>query len=189
MIYEVGFMRKHTLSIRKQRLEDIPLIVDYFLNASDEHLANMGVDRPKLFERAHWIKLLHENYDLEDKHKKLFYVIWQIDDEPIGHCNINKITINEEAYMHLHLWQNDTRQKGLGLEFLKLSIPLFFETFNIKNLYCEPYALNPAPNMTLSKFGFEFIKQYEGIPGTFSFIQLVNKWCLTQEKFTQILNQ
>lgn len=180
-------MSTQKLSIRKQTLEDIPLIVDYFLNSTDDHLLKMGVERTKLYERTYWLNLLQENFYLNKEKKQLYYIIWLMNDEAIGHCNINKIIPNQEANMHLHLWNNDNRHKGLGLSFLQMSIPIFFKEFNLKKLYCEPYASNPAPNKTLEKLGFEFIDTYFGIPGPFNFEQQVNKWCLTKEKMNKII--
>ena len=54
---------------------------------------------------------------------------------------------------------------------------------NLKILYCEPYSLNPAPNHTLKKIGFEFVKENITIPGFLNFEQKVNLWKLTCEKF------
>lgn len=179
-------MNANMLSVRKQNLEDIPLIVDYFLNADTDFLLKMGVEQSKLYERTYWLSLLNDNLNETDENKKLYYITWLIDNKPVGHCNINKIITNEEAYMHLHLWQNNTRHKGLGLEFLKLSIPIFFQVHNLKRLYCEPYALNAPPNKALSKFGFAFLKEYETTPGVFNFHQLVNRWCLSKETLSEL---
>ena len=175
-------MKTNSLSIREQSLNDNQLIIDYFWNSDANFLIKMGVEKTKLYEKGDWIRLLHDNYYLEDTKKSLYYNIWLLDNEPVGHCNINKIKVNEEAYLHLHLWQNNSRQKGLGSKFLKLSLPVFFERFGLKQLYCEPYALNPAPNKTLEKLGFEFIRNYETTPGMFNFYQSVNSWCLTKER-------
>lgn len=58
----------------------------------------------------------------------------------------------------------------------------------LKNIYCEPYAQNPAPNKTLAKAGFLFVKKYTTIPGYLNFEQEVNQWLMTQEKFTSLEN-
>lgn len=175
-------MKKKIFSVRPQTIEDNELIANYFLNADTDFLLKMGVDKSKLYKKAYWLNLLSENFHLEDDKKQLYYLIWLEDNMPIGHCNINKIVTNKEAYMHLHLWQSNQRQKGLGLEFIKLAIPILFQVFNLEKLFCEPYALNPAPNRILSKYGFEFVLNYETTPGIFNFYQPVNKWCLTKEK-------
>lgn len=85
--------------------------------------------------------------------------------------------------MHLHLWKNDLRKTGLGTELVKMTLFYFFEKLNLKILYCEPSALNPAPNKTLKKTGFEFVKEYITTPGFLNFEQKVNLWELTYEKF------
>jgi RimJ/RimL family protein N-acetyltransferase len=64
-----------------------------------------------------------------------------------------------------------------------MTLPYFFQNFELKNLYCEPYALNPAPNKTLKKIGFQFVKQYVTIPGSLNFEQEVNRWELKFEDF------
>ena len=110
-------------------------------------------------------------------------MIWQMDNEPIGHCNVNKIKFGEEAYMHLHLWNSDGRKKGMGAELVKMSLPYFFEKLELKKIYSEPYALNPAPNKTLVKAGFTFVKEYITTPGFLNFEQPVNLWELTYEQF------
>jgi RimJ/RimL family protein N-acetyltransferase len=85
--------------------------------------------------------------------------------------------------MHLHLWNSSARQKEADAALVKLTLPFFFENLRLKDLFCEPYALNPAPNKTLAKTGFEFVKEYITIPGALNFEQPVYRWQLTYEKY------
>jgi RimJ/RimL family protein N-acetyltransferase len=89
----------------------------------------------------------------------------------------------EQAYMHLHLWNSGFRQKGSGAILVQKSLPYFFENLKLKTLYCEPYTLNPAPNKTLEKIGFELVKTHVTIPGTLNFEQEVHLWKLTRENY------
>lgn len=171
------------LSVREIRDTDFENIVDYFLKSDKDFLLGMGVDVCKLPEKDEWLKSLSGEYQLPIINKKNFYVIWTLSNEPVGHSNINKIIYGQQAFMHLHLWQSGKRQKGMGSEFIKMSLPWYFDNFKLKKLYCEPYALNPAPNRALSKSGFDFIVQYETVPGPLNFHQLVNKWCLEFKKY------
>jgi [ribosomal protein S5]-alanine N-acetyltransferase len=173
------------ISVKPAEPDHYDRIVDYFLSADEKFLDQMGVDPKKLPARESWIKVLHENHSKRLHEKTIFYVIWCVDGMPVGHSNINKIIFGEEAYMHLHMWKPDTRNSGLGFQLLKRSIPFYFNEFKLKNLFCEPYALNPAPNKTLKKLGFEFVKAYETIPGVISFLQPVNRWCLSSNKFRE----
>lgn len=122
------------------------------------------------------------------KEKMSYALIWCLDGKPIGHNNINAIEFGQSAKMHLHLWNTENRQKGIGTFLIKKSLPFFFENLKLKELWCEPYALNPAPNKTLEKIGFEFQKKYTTIPGSINFEQEVNQWKLTKEQYKKLQN-
>lgn len=177
-----------SISVSPAKPEHYPFIVDYFVNGDAKFLNGMGVDPKKLPSRQSWLATLYENHARPYKDKNIFYVIWHLDEKPIGHSNINKIIFGQEAYMHLHMWLADTRQQGLGQELVKQSLPYYFKEFQLQNLFCEPYALNPGPNKTLKKLGFDFIKEYETIPGLISFQQPVNRWCLSASRYRELFD-
>ena len=83
--------------------------------------------------------------------------------------------------MHLHLWENSTRKKGLGLDFLKMTVPYYFKNLELQKLICEPYSKNIAPNKVLKKLGFELVRTYETTPGQINFLQTVNRYELKKE--------
>jgi RimJ/RimL family protein N-acetyltransferase len=171
------------LSVREIQKTDIEPITQYWLNADPAFLTGMGVDLAKMPSKEEWIKMLSAQLMQTYTEKKSYCTIWLVDKEPIGHCNVNKIKFGEEAYMHLHLWNTEFRKKGMGTELVKMSLPYFFENLELKKIYCEPYALNPAPNRTLEKAGFSFIKEYITIPGFLNFEQPVKCWQLTFEQY------
>ena len=174
------------LKVREWTREDINLIVDYFYNADPEYLKSMGADKNKLPEKLSLSEKLSKEFDKPIAEKEYYYMIWLIGDRPVGHSNINNIHIGETAKMHLHLWEKINRQKGFGIEFLKQTIPFYFDNFRLKKLICEPYSKNPAPNRALSKLGFDFIREYETTPGAINFLQLVNRYELTKEHYLEI---
>ena len=90
--------------------------------------------------------------------------------------------------MHLHLWESNRRQKGLGLQFLKQTIPYYFENFDLEKLICEPRAENIAPNKTLRKSGFELVRTYETTPGWINFHQTVNRYEFKKEQWSKTSN-
>lgn len=178
-------MTNPTLSVREIQEQDIDLIIQYWLAADKQFLQGMGVDITKMPNKVEWKNMLTEQLSQSYEEKKSYCIIWQIDEIAVGHSNINKIKFGEEAYMHLHLWQTDKRQKGVGAALVKLTVPFFFDNYQLKKLYCEPYSLNPAPNKTLAKVGFEFVKEHVTTPGWLNFEQPVNLWELTFEKFRE----
>lgn len=170
------------LSVREIQADDVEKIVDYFLQADAEFLKGMGADKSKLPQREEWIKKLEFEFEKSFENKEFYYIIWLIDKQPVGHSNIHKIEVGNKATMHLHLWKNDKRKNGLGLKFLNLSLPLYFENFKLKKLICEPSAENVAPNKVLKKIGFELVKTYDTTPGWINFHQTVNKYEFSKEK-------
>jgi RimJ/RimL family protein N-acetyltransferase len=172
------------LSVREIQNDDIPSITTYWLTAKTAYLQGMGVDVEKIPTQEQWFHILSEPLRQEYQEKKSYCTIWEMDGIPIGHCNVNKIIFGQEAFMHLHLWYPDKRTKGTGVQLVKKSLPYFFNNLQLKVLYCEPYALNPAPNKTLPKVGFEFVKEYITIPGYLNFEQKVCLWQMTREQFT-----
>ncbi len=176
------------LSVRELQLDDIEKIVDYFVNSSVEFMKGMGADKSKLLEKKEWIEKLKLELQKSYSQKEFYYIIWLVDNQPIGHSNVNNIEFKESATMHLHLWKNDKRKSGLGLEFLKLTIPYFLKNLELKKLICEPYSENVAPNKTLKKLGFKLVRTYETIPGWINFKQIVNRYELTKVQFGRIKN-
>jgi hypothetical protein len=175
-------------SVREMTMTDVNLIIDYFLESSPEFLRGMGVDINKFPGKKVWSKIILDDFEQPVEHKTLYYVIWQINDIPVGHSHINNIIFGEEAYMHLHLWHSDSRKKGDGSYFIKKSLVYYFQKFKLQKLFCQPYALNPAPNKTLHNAGFKFIKKYETIPGWLNFKQFVNLWVLDSDRFHNQIN-
>lgn len=173
------------LSVREWQEDDIERIVGYFTNASPEFLLGMGVDINKVPNKEVWFEKLQEDFKKDNREKDRYYIIWQVDGKSVGHSNINKIIFGKESYMHLHIWEEEMRYKGMGIRFLKKTIPYYFNNFQLQELFCEPYALNPAVNKTLIKVGFEFIKQYETTPGWINLYQKVNRYLMTKERFDE----
>ena len=173
------------LTVRELESRDIELLADYWLLSDPNYMIGMGVDLSKLPLREDLIKMLTSQLDYSVEKKQSYALIWELNGKQIGHTNVNQIVFGEQAYMHLHLWKSPYRQKGAGTLLIRKSLPYFFENLQLKTLYCEPYALNPAPNKTLEKVGFEFVKTHVTIPGTLNFEQKVHLWMLTKEDYLE----
>ncbi len=174
------------ITVREIQLKDIDLIADYWLESEPDFLVQMGVDLNKLPTRKALKEMLSVQCANPLMYKKSYALIWELNGAQVGHSNVNQIEFGEVATMHLHLWQATNRKKGMGTELVKKSIPFYFESLKIKKLICEPYALNPAPNETLRKVGFEFLKRHRTIPGSLNFEQEVNRWELSREKYEKM---
>jgi len=177
------------LSVREMHASDIPLIADYWTSAPAEYLLGMGADPARMLPAHEWHELLTNQLHTPIEQKQSWCLIWEIDGNPVGHCNINQITPGSVAEMHLHLWHPETRHKGAGTALVKMSIPLFFKTFSLQRLYCRPYAHNTAPNKTLALAGFTLLQQVTTTPGYLNFEQPVNVWMITRTEIQSEYSQ
>jgi RimJ/RimL family protein N-acetyltransferase len=183
---ELRSMSAVTLSVRAMREADIALIADYWSDSDRNQLLAMGVDRAKVPAREDFIAALSAQLGLPLEERQSYCTIWQADGKPIGHCNVNKVRFGCDAYLHLHVWYPDQRRRGTGSALVWQSVQYFFERLALQDLYCEPYALNPAPNAVLAKVGFVFVKEYTTIPGVINFEQPVKRWHLSRARYAAI---
>jgi RimJ/RimL family protein N-acetyltransferase len=163
---------------RLMQRSEADLVISYFHDASPEFLHGLGVDKAKLPDRALWHAHYAHEFSLPIEQRKSLLVLWLLGDEPIGFSTADKIKFGEDAYMHLHIVRGERRRAGMGTELVKQTAKIYFDTLKIQRLFCEPYALNEAPNRTLKRAGFSFVKTHETVPGPLNFHQPVNRWLL-----------
>jgi RimJ/RimL family protein N-acetyltransferase len=174
------------LSVREMQISDIPFFIQYWCNADDAYLQSMGVDVTKMPAPEKLSGMLMEQLNTPVEHKTSYCIVWESNGRAIGHSNTNPTTYGQEAKMHLHLWSSAERKKSMGTELLKMTLPYYFENLKLKTLWCEPYALNVAPNKTLEKAGFSFVKEYITIPSLFCFEQPVKLWRMSYEDYKRV---
>ncbi|WP_044212907.1 GNAT family N-acetyltransferase [Flammeovirga sp. OC4] len=164
------------IELRELQHHDIQDLINYWTKSDPDYLKSLGVDLQKLPPEEGFRGMLEQQIKLPYAEKQNYALIVIFDGVSIGHVNINEIHFGETAKMHLHLWKDEFRRGGIGVQMIQLAIPLFLEKFELKKLICEPYAENEAPNKTLKKVGFKFIKRYTTVPGSINFEQEVNQW-------------
>jgi RimJ/RimL family protein N-acetyltransferase len=174
------------LSVREIENADIPLIINYWLSAKDSFLLEMGADPAKMLSLEDWKSMLGDQLSRSYKDKNSYCIIWLLNNEPVGHSNVNKIRFGTDAFLHLHLWKAELRNKGYGSEFIKLALPYFFQNLQLKTIYSEPFSLNPAPNKTLEKLGFQLEKKYRTTPGVLNFEQPAYRWVFHKDVVTPL---
>lgn len=179
-------MSANILSVREFRQSDIDLITSYWMNADGPYLLSLGVDQAKIPTENSFLEYLQKLLDTPIESRLSYCIIWEVNGEAIGHSNTNPTRFGEDAFMHLHIWNDTIRKMGHGAQFVKMTLPYFFRNLQLKRLFCEPYALNPAPNKTLEKVGFKLLKEYITTPGAFNFEQPVKRWGLTLNEFNNL---
>ena len=157
-------------------LDEVGLIIDYFHGASAEHLEMMGVDPTRMPSPARWREQYAEDYGKPVRERSSFLVLWELDGTPVGFSTTNKIVYGSEAYMHLHVLDPQRRRSGIATACLRETVALYFSALALERLFCEPNALNVAPNRTLQRVGFKYVKTHQTVPGPINFHQAVTRW-------------
>jgi RimJ/RimL family protein N-acetyltransferase len=166
------------LDVREMALDETDIVIDYFHSSTPEHLEMMGVDPSRLRERTAWRKHFEDLHAQPVPKRASFQVIWRLDDQPIGFSSCDKIVPGSRANMHLHVVVPELRQRGVGAACVRRTVDIYFRTFALKQLFCEPNAYNVAPNRTVQKAGFKYVKTYKTVPGPLNYHQAVTRWVI-----------
>jgi RimJ/RimL family protein N-acetyltransferase len=174
----VSSTRPAAITVREMPLRDVEFRIRYFHEASDEYLTTLGVDRKLLPDPAVWRAFHERDYGRPPAERENYALLWELDDRRVGFSSLDRIVFGSHAFMHLHIVDEPERRHGLGTEFVKKSADLYFRVFNLNRLFCEPNALNVAPNRTLQRAGFTYLFSHETVPGPLNFRQTTTRWVL-----------
>lgn len=169
------------LSVREMHLDEVGIIINYFHSATPEHLEMLGVDPTRLPPAERWRERYAAEYSRPHEERNTLLVIWLARNTPIGFSTADKIVYGQEAHMHLHIIDPDDRSAGYGAEAVRSTARLYFETLKIQRIFCEPNAFNVAPNRTLQKAGFKYVKTHNTVPGPLNYHQAVTCWVLERQ--------
>lgn len=170
-----------TLHVREMKLSEVGLIINYFHHSSPEYLNTLGVDPTRLPDPGKWHERYAYEYSQPIEKRKAFLVVWESDQGPIGFSTADKIIYGQQAYMHLHIVNPEQRMLGNGATCVRETVKIYFEALKLERLFCEPNAFNVAPNRTLQKAGFNYVKTHETVPGPLNFYQAVTRWVLERQ--------
>jgi RimJ/RimL family protein N-acetyltransferase len=166
-----------SLVVREMQLSEAGVRIDYFHDSSDDQLRRLGVDRAFLL-REEWRSAYEEDGARPIEQRATYSLIWELDGETVGFSSADRITFGQEAFMHLHVVKPDLRRQGLGARLVQISARHYFRALELQRLFCEPNALNVAPNRTLQRAGFRYLFTHECRPGPMNFFQATTRWVL-----------
>ena len=166
------------LTVREMAIGEVGVVIDYFHGSTPEHLETMGVDPSRLPARDAWRQRYEADYALPRQDRATMLVAWLLDGVAVGYSSADKIVFGERANIHLHVLDPERRNGGLGVEAVRQTVELYFETLKLRSLFCEPNAFNVAPNRTVQKAGFKYVKTHMTVPGPLNFHQAVTRWVI-----------
>ena len=168
------------------KLSEVGLIIGYFHGSSSEHLNMLGVDPTRLPDPIAWQERYAREYGQPVEKRKVVLVIWDAESGPVGFSTADTIAYGREAKMHLHIVKPEQRRIGIGAACVRETVRIYFDALKLERLYCEPNALNVAPNRTLQKVGFKYLKTHETVPGPLNYHQAVTRWVLEKHQLPAI---
>jgi len=167
-----------TPAVREMTDPEFDIVIEYFFKSTPEHLEILGVDPTRLPAPDSWRERFRRERTRPIEQRATIAVIWLMDKQPIGFSSSDKIVYGEQANMHLHVVDPERRNRGYGVECVRRSADIYFERLKLKRLFCEPNAFNVAPNRTLQKAGFKYVKTHMTVPGPLNFHQAVTRWVM-----------
>lgn len=173
--------KRNKYNVRKATINDYTLIAEYWQNQDFQSAFSQGIDIDKIPDKEAIINLLINQDALAKEQKNTFVLIWELSNQPIGYCNITPIKYGDYANLHFHIVDKALLNSGNGEEFLKLSLPMLYEEFELKSIRAEVFNLNEVPQKLLTKLGFKLTDEYATTPGDWSFYQIIKKYVLDRK--------
>ena len=87
------------LEVREMTLADVGLRIDYFHDADDAYLTQLGVDRSLLPSREAWNRLYQADYARPIEQREYYSLLWQLDGETVGFSSTDRIEFGAQAWM------------------------------------------------------------------------------------------
>lgn len=156
------------------------LAVDYFHEATDEHLTRMGVDRALLPAKDDWLRAFADDTRRPPGDRVSYGIVWELDGQTVGFSRTERIHLGHQAFMHLHILRALDRERGYGARFVRLSAHHYFEVLGLQRIFCEPNAYNVAPNRTLQRAGFRYEMTHDDAPTPLNPYQALTRWSLAR---------
>jgi RimJ/RimL family protein N-acetyltransferase len=169
------------LTVREFRPSDIESIVRYFYDAPAADLERMGVEASRLPPEDDMRASLAEVLKVPAGEGPSCYLIWEVDGRAIGHASLKDIIPRECGGMHLHMWDDSCRGKGIGGELFCRAALEFYRLYDLPMIVCEPRAANPMPNRMLQKIGFPLVRTYRGASSSLSAVTELNRYEIRRE--------
>lgn len=166
------------VTVRSMDPGEIDLVINYFHGSTPEHLELLGVDPTRLPEPGQWRKRAARELATPVEERSVTYLVWESGGTPVGFSGCDRITYGDHAFMHLHVIDPDRRAAGIGTVAVRRSAAIYFEQLRLRRLFCEPNAFNVAPNRTLQRAGFRYVKTHRTVPGRLNYHQAVTRWVL-----------
>jgi hypothetical protein len=152
--------------VRPLQEDDIPYIVRYWNNLSENRLLKMGLDPSKAPKQEDVVQRL-ENC-ITNASDEIVYLILILNEMPVGYALLKDFTPDGIATIHIHTWDFTISQRRDRMILFCMAAVRFYDSINIKKIMANTYKNNKLANVFLKQMGFPFIRTFFGALTPFS---------------------
>ena len=102
--------RRDGAVVRPMELDEVDVRIDYFHDASDEYLLQLGVDRSRCRAQEAWRAFYEEDFARPLAERETYNLAWELDGRFVGFSSADHIDFGEQAFMHLHIVEEPKRR-------------------------------------------------------------------------------
>ncbi|HYX34590.1 MAG TPA: GNAT family N-acetyltransferase [Oligoflexus sp.] len=147
------------MTLRKPETTDATYLADYWFGPQSSHL-RASLDISMLGDRASMLTRMQNVFAAMPEQGPWSTLVGEIDGLPAGAVLINNLVPDQEALVHVHIWNPDHRRMGLASSMAWDAFLYFLDSFSLKKLVMQI----PVENLPV----IELLKSLGLVPeGTF----------------------
>lgn len=143
------------VAVRNLTLIDVQQVLDYWYGSPSEYIEGMGVDLAKMLPRAEFEKILINKCRESESSAKpnINALIVEYSEKAVGFHTINPVHEGDFGVFHAHLWAEDMRGRGIGIQTYPKACRVFFERFNLRRILFKTPVQNVGALRVKEKLG------------------------------------
>lgn len=139
-------MNSQFVNVRDFSEEDVSLLIDYWYHSPSGFIEAMGIDPSKLLPEHEFAKSIMDEWranSLLTASKSRFLTI-TYKDKAIGSHTLSPLLEGDFGVFHAHIWEPETRGKGIARITYPVACRIFMERFHLKRILFKTPIQNVA---------------------------------------------
>jgi len=104
--------------------------------------------------------------------------VWETNGEPVGYSTADKIRFGQRRSCTFISSMRCIGEPVRAFGACERRSACTSISYRLDHLFCEPNAFNVAPNRTLQRAGFRYVKAHMTVPGLLNYHQAVTRWVI-----------
>ena len=143
------------IELREFQPIDIEPLLNYWHKSDSHQHAFIGVEMSKLSSEEVMRAALMREASLKPDQQSYVTILFQ--GTAVGVYLINQIKQKESAVFHAHLWDQNSRGKGVGTKTYSIACEIFLKRFQLQRIIFRSPVQNKAAIRIKEKLGYIYI--------------------------------